>query len=1303
MAQFHSHSDVIQHLWHDIVDTFDSLGAVAPDQSDIFPSNRWRYVRTSARKDRKKIGFKCTFDYFKDTPVVKITVHSFKGGGQSAYFNSLATLKKQQLLRPALEAVEVDGKKRLVVPASHQEDTAYTDALLAEQQARDLALSIKQKEAREKERQERLRLKQRFDDGHSAWRAGDPESPDLIIHPYVKHKNINHLRPLRILKKTQNIGFLLHNLDGEITGIQQIKPDGFKLIYGKKKGSFAVLGDLKEASKLFFCEGYATASSILDLVIDTERHPSECAVVICLDASNLSTIVTLMAKHAGFKNKKFVICPDNDDASFLEGKGNAGLLAGYSAVLARNHNTEMRIPPEMSDGSDWCDYLQKMRRNEDLLKEAKATFKEKTKEKVVDLHLKRLECFKDGDHSITLRKAIISALNHYCHMLYPHKINENDYIASLLEQIKHTKIEFKDVRFWWSRIKRRRFAIALRATTFKKEQASPIQQVEVDSMADMLTQVRELKKQHQKAIFITNAPMGQGKTQQFMQPEFELAESQSQLPIIITPVRSLTQSVSQRFNCAHYIDDDVVSFSKDQTTIAASLAITINSIINKKYHSTLSFSQSLFIDEYTQVLRSITSGTVDNMLRHDTEKRLTSLINQVKYCYLADADFNQIAIDHLIQAVTDERPIFIFRLKQPKEAGRAFVAGHAMKANTNDEKASNDTQLAKLQAQQQPTILGQARLGQTYLLAKDPKDIAQTIKDKKQHQKQYVIHLENDPNLSSKLLLRQIIKQAKHGKKLYIVSDSKKKLDMIAEALSIPDHTPAPNQQPISQNTKCSKDNHTQTSTKVFRLEDHTNPNARNRAGWMTNQSIKVLSLNSDTVNLKEQQAFAQNPDQYLKDKQPNIVLVSPAVQSGISIETDYFDRCFGLYGGTVSPIVFQQMLHRVRTQNTFHLSLPNYTASKARDIENPTALLMAAYQQTMQQFGLQQMIFDPKTQLSTIATLSIKNDEGKLTIEGDDDYQRYERLSAEIQAMDNQQTNNATAFLLLQAMCRKIKLRYVTSKVHQKVKSKIKADIQLLNEYTQAKQQIELAGQVNLNEEEYNRKKRQSRGGQSDRLTNQDLIDIKRYEINDDLHLSENSVSIDDVEYYQNKGQYHVANYQAMLNGYESAQKNDQADKDKGVAKTNAQWRAVKVQLLNTLFEQLEIDKTTGAGSYDKTKAQKTRDVIRKDEALNRYVTFKLNLEIDGNSHDVAFINKLFKKLLGLQCAGKQVRIGEEDDMIYDAILKEIDWYTATDMKLTRQRIYQLDRESFNSLRHYFRLKTDESYPQQKGLSMVK
>lgn len=63
----------------------------------------------------------------------------------------------------------------------------------------------------------------------------------------------------------------------------------------------------------------------------------------------------------------------------------------------------------------------------------------------------------------------------------------------------------------------------------------------------------------------------------------------------------------------------------------------------------------------------------------------------------------------------------------------------------------------------------------------------------------------------------------------------------------------------------------------------------------------------------EEQKEFLKNPDLYLSEEKPAWVICSPSVESGISIESVYFDNVFGLFYGIVSPNVALQMLGRVR------------------------------------------------------------------------------------------------------------------------------------------------------------------------------------------------------------------------------------------------------------------------------------------------------------------------------------------------------------------------------------------------------
>ena len=116
-----------------------------------------------------------------------------------------------------------------------------------------------------------------------------------------------------------------------------------------------------------------------------------------------------------------------------------------------------------------------------------------------------------------------------------------------------------EVKSRWLRAIHRQQVVAMRAQSVHRTQTQPVQSIACDSISALAETVTELKKTHPKAIFVTNAPMGSGKTQQFMQPEFAAAEAQTHIPVVITPNRSLTQGVAERFQAAHYITDEVLT------------------------------------------------------------------------------------------------------------------------------------------------------------------------------------------------------------------------------------------------------------------------------------------------------------------------------------------------------------------------------------------------------------------------------------------------------------------------------------------------------------------------------------------------------------------------------------------------------------------------------------------------------------------------------------------------------------------------------------------------------------------------
>ena len=104
-----THAEVINHLWSNIISTFEAVGASTPAPHELHPSDSWIYCQTAQQKDKGKIGYRCTFNKDKQgRPVVIIIVNSFKHGGQKVIFNSSNCLQdnypahsqKRRLIRP---------------------------------------------------------------------------------------------------------------------------------------------------------------------------------------------------------------------------------------------------------------------------------------------------------------------------------------------------------------------------------------------------------------------------------------------------------------------------------------------------------------------------------------------------------------------------------------------------------------------------------------------------------------------------------------------------------------------------------------------------------------------------------------------------------------------------------------------------------------------------------------------------------------------------------------------------------------------------------------------------------------------------------------------------------------------------------------------------------------------------------------------------------------------------------------------------------------------------------------------------
>jgi hypothetical protein len=76
-----------------------------------------------------------------------------------------------------------------------------------------------------------------------------------------------------------------------------------------------------------------------------------------------------------------------------------------------------------------------------------------------------------------------------------------------------------------------------------------------------------------------------------------------------------------------------------------------------------------------------------------------------------------------------------------------------------------------------------------------------------------------------------------------------------------------------------------------------------------------ILEVNSETSGSQEVKTLIQNPDQYLADHPYiKVVIATPSMGTGVSIESDHFDKVYGLfYGVSICDNDASQALSRVR------------------------------------------------------------------------------------------------------------------------------------------------------------------------------------------------------------------------------------------------------------------------------------------------------------------------------------------------------------------------------------------------------
>jgi hypothetical protein len=415
-----------------------------------------------------------------------------------------------------------------------------------------------------------------------------------------------------------------------------------------------------------------------------------------------------------------------------------------------------------------------------------------------------------------------------------------------------------------------------------------------------------------------------------------------------------------------------------------------------------------------------------------------------------------------------------------------------------------------------------------------------------------------------------------------------------------------------------------------------------------------ILLVSSETVNEQRSQAFFDHPDEFVKLNNIKVVITTPAVQSGISLQEEYFTRCYGFYFGTVTPTDMAQMLHRVRYLKEFSISFPCPTPKV--DPFNEDAQYI--YIETLK------MYID-----NGLASLRYKQDikdlkvvDGKVQL--DDNIEIYEQLAAELKAIEMQQRNNATNFFLIQAKSKGINLVNLLANQEEPTpedKKQIKAESKAIRQQIKDQDIQAIVGENTLTKEEYQALVRKEQS-----ITKEEQALKIRYEVA--KMAGKDLVNEEDIAFYQKEGNLKINNF-LMLEDYRLAIKKDKEEKDSGVTRSHRSNYTLMSDLLGHCLTHLGIDEETLEGSFTMNNAQKLKEIILANNELLAFVRMELNISLTNNYLNTRLASLLLTKLLGLK--PKVISRPRSDD---------------------RAQKYALDLGEVSKFLHYVEVKREEN-----------
>ncbi|MCR9548989.1 MULTISPECIES: plasmid replication protein, CyRepA1 family [Vibrio] len=403
-----------------------------------------------------------------------------------------------------------------------------------------------------------------------------------------------------------------------------------------------------------------------------------------------------------------------------------------------------------------------------------------------------------------------------------------------------------------------------------------------------------------------------------------------------------------------------------------------------------------------------------------------------------------------------------------------------------------------------------------------------------------------------------------------------------------------------------------------------------NKKGLLINATEKVTS--------KEAEAFCDKPD--VEQLKYDYLIYSPAISSGVSLETKHFTRHYGLFRGVVAPSDALQMMHRDRNARDFIIGLATMHNKREESVINMWLGLLLANDNQL--------------------NINLNKDTGLIEVSTDD--QQFDRFRIELSTQENAAKNDFASNLIC-IMCDegyKVSRLDVSDLDIEKGKSEKEA----ARELVKAQEMARHLDQTTPDKPEY------------DDLKNKQTISVEekarlnRYDIENQLQMEVNE---DSVNFLRQGGIRKANNFELLQAKPSDLRQLDDTEKSYGVQPTDRHYFLKRQRVLRDFFEITGLNLKTGEGYVTPEKLQEAMDHITSGDNIHFFNNWaKLGGYIDPVSRKKSlkgFMDGLLA-VLGLKVEKVQLgRKNAESDSRLRYGIKSDSWALMSGIHTRRQQ----------------------------------